>query len=306
MKEKVIINKHIMSGDRIKIFMLSSLFCVLITILGCGKVVTMHKPESVEVGIEGSRMDEGSGSSQGSGSKGNDNQGNEWSNSNSLKTSIEDAGRESSLNSKKSQDMGQESGDVEGAQKSLKSGEESQYAVNRIRVHICGEVTTPGVYEIDEGSRVIDAVELAGGFTDKACEDDINLAGILVDSARVYIPNEQDIRDMKAGKNGNMYLDQSAAYYAFPYVTASYPLMNNQSANKSSNTAENSGKILININTAGEAELVQITGIGQTRARSIIEYRQKNGPFNKIEDIQKVSGIGAASFAKMKDMITVD
>ena len=62
MKEKVIINKHIMSEDRIKIFMLSSLFCVLITILGCGKVVTMHKPESVEVGIEGSRMDEGSGS----------------------------------------------------------------------------------------------------------------------------------------------------------------------------------------------------------------------------------------------------
>ena len=120
----------------------------------------------VEVGIEGSRMDEGSGS-QGSDSKGNDNQGNELSNSNGLKTSIEDAGRENSLNSKKSQDMGQESGDAEGAQKSLKSGEESQSAVNRIRVHICGEVATPGVYEIDEGSRVIDAVELAGGFTDK-------------------------------------------------------------------------------------------------------------------------------------------
>lgn len=306
MKEKVIIIKHIMSGDRIKIFMLSSLFCVLITILGCGKVVTMHKPESVEVGIEGSGMDEGSGSSQGSGSKGNDNQGNEWLNSNGLKTSIEDAGWENSLNSKKSQDMGQESGDAEGAQKSLKSGEESQYAVNRIRVHICGEVVNPGVYEIEDGSRVIDAVELAGGFTDKACEDDINLAGILIDSTRIYIPNEQDIEDMNAGKSGNMYSNQSATYYAYPYVTGSYPVGDSKAAVNESGAAGNNGKILININTADVTELVQITGIGQTRARSIIEYRQKNGPFNKIEDIQKVSGIGEASFAKMKDMITVD
>lgn len=302
MKEKVIINKHIMSGDRIKIFMLSSLFCVLITILGCGKVVTMHKPESVEIGLESAEND-----SERDGIASLEN-GSEYDGIESVENGLEYAGLVSiengSVNAKTGQKRTLTVSEEVGTDEKLK--QEVIAEPLRIRIHICGEVVNPGVYEIEDGSRVIDAVELAGGFTDKACEDDINLAGILIDSTRVYIPNEQDIRDMKAGKNGNMYLDQSAAYYAFPYVTDSYPLMNNQSANKSSNMAENSGKILININTAGEAELVQITGIGQTRARSIIEYRQENGPFNKIEDIQKVSGIGAASFAKMKDMITVD
>jgi len=231
MKEKAFSYKQIFSGDRIKRFILSSLFCALITIVGCGNAVTMHKAQSV-------------GSVSDSAEK--------------VQKSLED------ISKRETEESVAESVDAE------------EDVSSTIRIHICGEVNNPGVYEIEVGSRVIDAVELAGGFTDVACSDEINLAGVLSDSVRVYIPNEQDIKD------GKLTGDVSA------------------------NGAESTGKALININTADEAQLVQITGIGQTRARSIIEYRQKNGRFNRIEDIQKVSGIGEASFDKMKDMITVE
>lgn len=299
MKEKAFRNKQIFSEDRIKIFILSSLFCALIALAGCGKAVTMHKPESAEMGLESAEMNYKTSTWNG--------QGNEQTNINSIKTNTEGTGRQSSWNSKDNKETEQENADEERGQESVENGEESQHMVNRIRVHICGEVANPGVYEMEEGSRVIDAVELAGGFTDEACGNEINLAGIIVDSMRIYIPNGQDVEDIRKGMNtGNTYLDQNAAYYASPFATGSYLTADNLSAAKATDMAGNAGKVLININTADENELIKISGIGQTRARSIIEYRQKNGPFNKIEDIQKVSGIGAASFAKMKDMITVD
>ena len=146
---------------------------------------------------------------------------------------------------------------------------------NTVIVHICGQVVNPGVYELPGGSRIISGVEAAGGFAEEACPEAVNLSAVLQDSQRVYIPSVEE--------KGDTLL---------------------VSENFSVNDEETAGKI--NINTADESTLTLITGIGETRAKSIIKYRENHGEFKKIEDIMNVSGIGEASFEKMKDMITVE
>lgn len=136
-----------------------------------------------------------------------------------------------------------------------------------IVVHIAGEVISPGVISLIEGSRVIDAINEAGGLTENADISKINLAYVLSDAEKVYIPSK-----------GEDFVEE----------------INN------SITKE---KVMININTANEADLEKVPGIGQTIALRIIEYRKKNGKFNKIEDVQNVSGIGPNKFNKIKEYI---
>lgn len=143
-------------------------------------------------------------------------------------------------------------------------------------VHICGAVNYPGVYELTEGDRVIDAVNRAQGLTADACTEAVNLSEKLTDAQRIYIPTKQEVAGMTAT---GLWQGQD---------------MSDENANR-----------LININTADEKTLMQIKGVGETRAKSIISYREAHGSFEKIEDIKNVSGIGEASFEKMKDMITV-
>jgi competence protein ComEA len=143
-----------------------------------------------------------------------------------------------------------------------------------ILIYICGEVKSPGVYELAGGSRICDAVEAAGGLTDKASSDYWNLAELLSDGEMLYFPTVEEAKERR------------------------------ESAGEStSSAAEDDG--LININTADSAELQKIPGIGESRALSIISYRQENGNFSSIEDIMKVSGIKNALFEKMKDYIKV-
>ena len=139
-----------------------------------------------------------------------------------------------------------------------------------IYVHICGAVINPGVYQVPAGTRVYQALELAGGSSDDAYLSGINLADKLADGQKVYIPAE--------GENAEGILSTDSGGVQ---------------------------SVMININTASEAELMTLPGIGQSRAKDIINYRVKNGFFESIDDIMKVSGIKEAAFEKIKDLIKV-
>lgn len=139
-------------------------------------------------------------------------------------------------------------------------------------VHICGEVNQPGVYELPAGSRVFEAVEAAGGFTEAAAPDSLNLAQKVSDGMKLVILSEKEAETL----SGESF---------------------------SGTAGESDG--LININTASKEQLMTLTGIGESRADDIIRFREESGGFEKIEDIMKVPGIKNAGFQKIKDRITV-
>ncbi|GAW92392.1 helix-hairpin-helix domain-containing protein [Calderihabitans maritimus] len=142
-----------------------------------------------------------------------------------------------------------------------------------IQVHVIGAVRNPGVYVMGPSSRVKDAVEKAVPLPD-ADLDQLNLAAKIKDGQQIVVPR----------------IGESTGE-----LTESY--------GSTSSGANQSRKI--NINTAGVEELDQLPGIGKVYAQRIVDYREENGKFQSIEDIQKVSGIGPATFAKIKDLITV-
>lgn len=152
----------------------------------------------------------------------------------------------------------------------------------KLYVDISGEVERPGVYEVSEGTRLFEVIEQAGGLTDEADIDSLNRAETVADGQKILI----------AAKGENS--------------SGSQGTQSGSGTNSGSGTASgttNDGKV--NINTAESAELQTIPGIGPSKAARIIEYRQSNGNFSSIEDIQNVSGIGSKTFESIKDYITV-
>lgn len=162
-------------------------------------------------------------------------------------------------------------------------------AQSEIYVHICGAVVNPGVYKLDEGSRVFEGIEAAGGFEEDACEDYVNLAGCLKDGERIVIPTKEEIEEAKADGSYQVLWAKTESDMATEETGAS-----------------GSGAGLVNINTATESELGSISGIGAGKAAAIVQYRQENGSFASIEDIMKVSGIKEGTYDKIKDKITVN
>ena len=138
-----------------------------------------------------------------------------------------------------------------------------------IYVYVCGAVENPGVYELEAGSRVIEALSAAGGFARDADENYVNLAAELTDGQKLEFPTVDEARDAR-------------------------------------NMEEEEKSSLVNINTADISRLMTLTGIGESRAKDIIAYRDKNGGFSAKEDIMKVSGIKQNTYDKIADMITVD
>ena len=144
-------------------------------------------------------------------------------------------------------------------------------------VHVCGEVANPGIYELPAGSRIYEAVKAAGGFTENAEEESVNLASPIEDGVQIRIYSKEEAETLAAG---------AAPFDGFE--------------------ASGEGKEpVVNLNTATKEELMTLSGIGESRAEDIIRYREENGGFQNIEDIMKVSGIKDAAFQKIKDRITV-
>ena len=171
------------------------------------------------------------------------------------------------------------------------SDKEMQQAM--IYVDVCGAVANPGVFQLAAGSRVFQAIEAAGGYLPEAALTCVNRAEVLTDGQQLYILTQEEMErqgldpvEMAKASDGQM--------------------------NGSAGTGQNTGMTAqvqqdnrININTADEAQLTTLTGIGATRAQAIIAYREENGPFAAIEDIMNVQGIKEGTFAKIKDEIVV-
>lgn len=149
-------------------------------------------------------------------------------------------------------------------------------ASETIKVHIAGEINKEGVYEVNNGDRLDDLVKRAGGLTKDANSKKINLAMKLEDQMKIYIPSIYDFEDETSSTNDNLLM-----------------------SDKPSTEIEK-----ININKASKEELMTLPNIGEKRANAIIEYRE-NSPFEKIEDIKNVTGIGEKFYQSLKDLITV-
>lgn len=152
--------------------------------------------------------------------------------------------------------------------------------VNEIVIHITGAVKKEGIVYLREGDRVIDAIKKAGGETKEADLGQVNLAYVLSDGQKIYIPRKNEKID-------------------------EYIISDSNNSYKVNNQSELKTKEKININSASEDELDTLPGIGPSIAKKIIDYRNENGKFSSIEDLKNVSGIGEAKFSDIKDSITI-
>ena len=148
--------------------------------------------------------------------------------------------------------------------------EEAALSDELMYVYVCGEVVEPGVYPLPPGSRIYELVEAAGGLTESAAPESVNLAQELSDGQMINIPAEGEMQDTSAD---------------------------------GTETGTDGDKV--NINTASKELLMSLNGIGETKADSILSYREQNGPFDSLEDLMQVDGIGQGTFSKIKDKITI-
>lgn len=139
-------------------------------------------------------------------------------------------------------------------------------------VYICGQVKHPGVYQVSTEDRINDVLKLAGGFTKKAQRDALNLAEPVSDGEQIYVLSKKEYQTAEKADEGS---------------------------------EETGGGSTVNLNSASLQELMTLPGIGASKAQAIIEYREKNGRFTKIEDLKKVSGIGDATFSNIESMIAI-
>lgn len=203
--------------------------------------------------------------------------------------------------------------------------------VNKIKVEVKGEVALPGVYELDDESRLQDLIDAAGGFNEKAYYDNINLSMKLKDEMVLVVYNKDKVNKSSNNSNKTNNLNKSSKVNANtsisneadeknikPEYNIDVALENNESViekekNKTTevvkpndnNDESTSINKLVNINTAGVKELSTLTGIGEAKAQKIIDYRKANGGFKSIDEIMKVKGIGKATYEKIKANITI-
>ncbi len=165
----------------------------------------------------------------------------------------------------------------EPAEENSAAGESKEESM--IYVYVCGAVHQPGVYELKENSRVFLAVEQAGGLTEDADGTSVNLADFVTDGQMIRIPTvEETLQNRGEG-------------------SADTPV--------SSDSGAAAPDAAININTASKEELMRLPGVGETKAQSVISYREKHGAFQNKEEIMQVDGIAEGTFEKMKDRISI-
>lgn len=144
----------------------------------------------------------------------------------------------------------------------------------KIKVYITGEVKNQGVIELEEGDRIADAIEKAGGQTEQASLKNVNLAYQLEDGQKIYIPSINDTETEIIDDGASGVVDDATIK-----------------------------QTVVNINKADEKELQSLNGIGESLATSIVQYRKENGNFETIEDLKNVPGIGDSKFENIKEYI---
>lgn len=203
-------------------------------------------------------------------------------------------------------------------------GNKEESKEEKIIVHLSGAVEKEGIIELNENSRMADAIEKAGGLKENACIDEINLAYKLEDGMKIYIPTKEECKkqttlngtETNTGKtnsggassnggtistgttnNGGTTINGSTS------ITGATSNEGTSITGTSGNNMKKQGKV--NINTASQTELETLPGIGPSTALKILNYRKEKGKFKKIEDIKEVSGIGDSKYNKIKDLITI-
>ena len=183
----------------------------------------------------------------------------------------------SELTESETQEISSETGQEKQDEQTVQEETESKL----LYVYICGAVNTPGVYTLPEGSRVCDLFVAANGLTEEAATDYWNQARLLVDGEMLYVPTVEEAEERQMGR-----LDDSS------------DLPDLADANNTN------GKV--NLNTASLEQLMEVPGIGESKARAIIDYRDTNGGFSTIEEVMNIEGIKEGVFSKMKEYIVVN
>lgn len=179
---------------------------------------------------------------------------------------------------------------------------------NKIIIHITGAIKKEGIYELKENSRIADAIEAAEGLTENANIQDINLAYVLEDGEKIHIPTKEETKQSNS-EEIEKNTDKTTVYVTKNTGGTEKSASNTENTNNSGNTKNNNSTTnrneKININTATQAELETLPGIGPSTALKIINYRKENGKYKTIEDIKKVSGIGDSKYNKIKELIKI-
>ena len=170
-----------------------------------------------------------------------------------------------------------------------------------IFVDIKGEVLQPGVYAVENSDKVIDVIQLAGGFTEQADTSLINLAKRVTSEMFIIIYSKEEVKKALEGDEIIKFVDNPCVC---PEVKND-ACLNNKGEDTNKKDDENVGNKLVNLNTATLEELQTLSGIGESKAKAIIEYREKVGGFSRIEELMEVTGIGEALYEKIKANITV-
>lgn len=186
------------------------------------------------------------------------------------------------------------------------TSKDSVSEVSKIYVYITGEVNNPGVVVLNEGSRIVDAINSAGGTTIKADVSKVNLVYVLDDGMKVNIPNNNDLKNnpdfeyitMNSGDGGK---DD----YSVEQGSGTTVKSGTGGDSSSSGSGSSKNYSVVNINTATQTELETLPGIGPSLAMKIIKFRKENGDFSSIDEIKNVSGIGDNKFEELKNYITV-
>ena len=170
---------------------------------------------------------------------------------------------------------------------------EEKEATVSCMVHVCGAVEQPGVYELPQGSRIYQAIECAGGLRDEADPDYLNQADFVSDGEKVYVPTREEVAEPDSRLQNVMLQSGESVGASGMAVTGS----------QDADGLQGSG--LVNLNTASEDQLCTLPGIGSSKAKSIIAYREEHGSFDRIESVMNVAGIKDGLFQKIKAYITV-
>ena len=199
---------------------------------------------------------------------------------------------------------------------------EEQKVQEYILVDIKGEVKTPGVYKLPVNSRVIDAIEASGGLTKKAVTTYINLSKTLKDENVIIINSKSELKKIEEKKNIEEIKindNSSVSVKTSDVITNDVDKVKEETTTESVTKTPEEGSssaneisseqkketTSVNINESSIEELTTISGIGESKAKAIIEYRTTNGPFKSVEEIKNVSGIGDKLYDKIKAYITI-
>ena len=195
---------------------------------------------------------------------------------------------------------------VEAEEILIEEKKEEKIQIEKIRVDVKGYVEKEGVYEFDINSRVIDAINKAGGLKKNANTDYINLSKKLVDEMVIIIYSNDEVSKFKEEEKEIIYIEYKCECpdnINDSCITENDTVNTNGVGEEIKNNEENEKDDLVSINKGTKEELMSLPGIGESKADNIIKYRQENGEFKDLEDIMNVSGIGESAYSKIKDFI---